>query len=177
MTENTDGVAAGAKRHERETLRSHPNHTEKQTSSKSQRDFLQKMERSDPDAKTGGLPRAGVCPGHTHERGGTTAEVGTNGDHGHAAGTGRRRPGLAQVQGPNTVIIVEVAVRAGNERKRVRKCAERVEAGLLIHLPSGAETQLWMHKRPWPEGWKEPRNYRSRRRRRCLRNNSSNSRR
>lgn len=34
----------------------------------------------------------------------------------------------------------------------MRKCAERVEAGLLIHLPSGAETQLWMHKRPWPEG-------------------------
>ena len=45
--------------------------------------------------------------------GGITVEVGTNGVRGHAAGTGRRRPGLAQVQGPNTVILVEVAVRAG----------------------------------------------------------------
>lgn len=44
------------------------------------------------------------------------------------------------------------AFSPGSERKGVRKCAERVEAGLLIHLPSGAETQLWMHKRPWPEG-------------------------
>lgn len=34
----------------------------------------------------------------------------------------------------------------------MRKSAERVEAGLLIHLLSEAETQLWMHKRPWPEG-------------------------
>lgn len=45
--------------------------------------------------------------------GGITAEVGTSGDHGHAAGTGRRRLGLAQVPGPNTVIIAEVAARAG----------------------------------------------------------------
>lgn len=131
---------------------------------------------------------------------GLTAKVRTSGDH--AAGTGRRKLGLARVQGPNTGIIAEVAVRAGerssnlnyhhilfelsifellscmytillvinsmlidfnfcnffwvvpsgSERKGVRKCAERVEAGLLIHLPSGAETQLWMHKRPWPEG-------------------------
>lgn len=177
MTENTDGVEAGAKRHEREILRSHPNHTEKQMSSKSQRDFQQSMERSDPDAKTGGPPREGACLGHTHERGDITAKVRTNGDHDRAAGTERRRPGLAQVQGPNTVIIAEVAVKAEIERKGVRKCAERVEAGLLIHLPSGAETQLWMHKRPWPEGWREPRNCRSRRRRKCLRNSSSNSRR
>lgn len=135
------------------------------------------MERSDPGAKTGGPPRTAACPGHTHERGGLTAKVRTNGDRDHAVGTGRRRLGLAQVQGPNTVITAKVAVRAGSERKGVRKCAERVEAGLLIHLPSGAETQLWMHKRPWPEGWSELRNYRSRRRRKCLRNNSSNSRR
>lgn len=112
-----------------------------------------------------------------------TAEVGTNGDHAHAAGKGRRRLSLARVQGPNTVITAEVAVRAGgfnrndgtcmfaianainirfiefcslfspgNERKRMRKSAERVEAGPLIHLLSEAETQLWMHKRPWPEG-------------------------
>lgn len=145
--------------------------------SKIQRDFQQRTERSDPDEKTGGPPRVGACPGHTHERGDITAEVRTNGDHDHAAGTGRRRQGLVQVQGPNTVIIAEVAVRAGSERKGVRKCAERAEAGLLIHLPSGAETQLWMHKRPWPEGWREQRNYRSRRRRKCLRNSSSNSRR
>lgn len=45
-----------------------------------------------------------------------------------------------------------VVVTPGSERKGVRKYAERVEAGLLIHLPSGAETQQWMHKRPWPEG-------------------------
>lgn len=45
--------------------------------------------------------------------GGITAEVRTNGDHGHAAGTGRRKLSLAQVQGPNTVITAEVAVRAG----------------------------------------------------------------
>lgn len=144
-------------------------------SSKSKRDFQQRMGRRDPDAKTGGPPKAGVCPGHTHERGGITVEVGTNGVHGHAAGTGRRRLGLAQVHGPNTAIIAEVAARAGSERKGVRKCAERVEAGLLIHLSSGAETQLWMHKRPWPEGWREPRSYRSRRKRKCLRNNSSSS--
>lgn len=110
------------------------------------------MERSDPGARTGSRRRAGACPGRTQERDATTAEVGTNGDHDHAAGTGRRRLGLAQVQGPNTVIIAEVAVRAGKERNGRRKCAERVEAGLLIHLPSGAETQLWMHRRPWPEG-------------------------
>lgn len=135
------------------------------------------MERSDPGAKTGSLPRAEACPGHTHERGGITAEVGTNDDHDHAAETKRRRLGRVQVQGPNTIIIVEVAVRAGSGKKGVRKCAERVEAGLLIHLPSGAETQLWTHKRPWPEGWRELKNYRSRRRRKCLRNSSSNSRR
>lgn len=135
------------------------------------------MERSGPDAKTGSPPRAGVCPGHTQERGGITAKVRTKGDRDHAAGTRRGRLGLARVQGPNTVIIAEVAVRAGSERKGLRKCAERVEAGLLIHLPSGAETQLWMHKRPWPEGWREPRNYRSRRRRRCWINSSSNNKR
>lgn len=122
--------------------------------SKIQRDFQQRTERSDPDEKTGGPPRVGACPGHTHERGDITAEVRTNGDHDHAAGTGRRRQGLVQVQGPNTVIIAEVAVRAGSERKGVRKCAERAEAG-----------------------WREQRNYRSRRRRKCLRNSSSNSRR
>lgn len=141
------------------------------------RDSQQRTERSGPDAKTGGPPRAGACPGHTHERGGITAKVRTNGDPDHAAGTGKRRLGLAQVQGPNTVIIAEVAVRAGSERKEVRRRAERVEAGLLIHLPSGAETQLWMHKRPWPEGWREPRNCRNRRRRKCWINSSSNSRR
>lgn len=146
-------------------------------SSKSRRGFQQRMEKSDPDAKTGDPPRDGACPGHTHERGGIIAEVGTNGDRDHAAGTGRRRLGLAQVQGENNVITARVAVRAGSERKGVRKCAERVEAGLLLHLPSGAETQLWMHKRPWPEDWREPKNYRSRRRRNCWRNNSSSSRR
>ena len=45
--------------------------------------------------------------------GGITAEVETSGDHDHAAGTRRRRPGPAQVLGPNTVIIAEVAVKAG----------------------------------------------------------------
>lgn len=45
--------------------------------------------------------------------GGITAEAGTNGGRDRVAGTGRRRLGLAQVQGPNTVIIAEVAVRAG----------------------------------------------------------------
>lgn len=45
--------------------------------------------------------------------GGIIAEVGTNGGHDRAAGTGRRRLGLAQVQDPNTVITAEVAVRAG----------------------------------------------------------------
>lgn len=44
---------------------------------------------------------------------GITAEVGTSGDQDHAAGTRRRRPGLARVQGPNIVTIAEVAVRAG----------------------------------------------------------------
>lgn len=39
-----------------------------------------------------------------------------------------------------------------SERKGLRKCAEGVEAGLLVHLRSVAETRLWMHKRPWPEG-------------------------
>lgn len=48
-------------------------------------------------------------------------------------------------------LILAVA-SPGSERKGVRKCAERVKAGLLIHLPSGAETQLWMHKRLWPGG-------------------------
>lgn len=122
------------------------------TRAKTQRDFQQSMERSDPGAKTGGHPRAEACPGHSHERGGITAEVGTNGDLDHAAGTGRRRPGLGRGQGANTVIIAEVAVKAESGRKGVRKCAERVEAGPLIHLPSEAAIQLWMHKRPWPEG-------------------------
>lgn len=36
----------------------------------------------------------------------------------------------------------------GSERKRLRECAERVGAGLPVHLPSGAETQQWMRKRP-----------------------------
>lgn len=53
---------------------------------------------------------------------------------------------LYAINNVNLVVPPEI------ERKGVRKCAERVEAGLLIHLPSGAETQLWMHKRPWPEG-------------------------
>lgn len=166
MTENTDGVAAGAKRHERGTLRSHQNLTKKQTSSKSKRDFRQRMERSDPDVKTGSPPGVEACPGHTRERGGIAAGVGTNDDHDHTAGKGRRRPGLAQVQGPNTDITAEVAARAGSERKGVRKCAERVKAGLLIHLRSGAETQLWMPKRLWPGGWREQRNYRNRRKKR-----------
>lgn len=48
--------------------------------------------------------------------------------------------------------FVHFSFSPGSERKGVRKCAKGVEAGLLIHLPSGAETQLWMHKRPWPEG-------------------------
>lgn len=77
------------------------------------------MERSDPDAKTGDPQRAGACPGHTPERDGLTAKVRTNGDR--AAGTRRRKLGLALVQGPNTVIIAKVAVRAGSERKGVRK--------------------------------------------------------
>lgn len=115
--------------------------------SKSQRDFHQSTEMSDPDAKKRGPPGAGACPGHTHERGGITAEARTNGDHGHAAETERRRVGLVRVQDPNTVITAEVAVRAGSERKEERKFEERVEAGQLIHLPFGAETQLWMLKR------------------------------
>lgn len=45
--------------------------------------------------------------------GGITAEVVIKGDRDRAAGTGRRRPDLAQVQGPNTVIIAGVAVKAG----------------------------------------------------------------
>lgn len=45
--------------------------------------------------------------------GGITAGAGRNGDRDHTAGTGRRRLGLAQVQGPNTVTIAEVVVRAG----------------------------------------------------------------
>lgn len=123
-----------------------------------------------------------------------TAKAGTNGDHGHEAGTGGRSWGLVQAQGPNTIITVEVAVRAGwwfffwfvfslkeqfcvifgssshillimlfhcnlsiflntgRKRKRLRKSAERVAAGLPVHLPSGAETLQWMHKRPWLEG-------------------------
>lgn len=42
-----------------------------------------------------------------------TAKAGTNGDRGHVAGTRRRSRGLVQVRGPNTIITVEVAVRAG----------------------------------------------------------------
>lgn len=119
----------------------------------------------------------------------TTAKAGTNGDRVHVAGTGGRNRGLVQVRGPNTIITVEVAVRAGrfknkkitaticiyewsahllhvdfvccnyliclltgSGRKRLKKCAERVGAELPVHLPSGAETQQWMRKRPWPEG-------------------------
>lgn len=121
--------------------------------------------------------------------GAITAKAGTNGDRVHVVGTGGRSRGLVQVRGPNTIITVEVAVKAGwfkkntkiaticiydlsahllhikfvqcnllicflteSERKRLRECAERVGAGLPVHLPSGAETQQWMRKRPWPEG-------------------------
>lgn len=45
--------------------------------------------------------------------GGITAEVGTKDDRGHEAGTGRRRLGLVQVQGPNIIITAEVVVKAG----------------------------------------------------------------
>lgn len=45
--------------------------------------------------------------------GGITAEVRTKGDRGHEAGTGRRRLGLVQVQGPNIIITAEVVVKAG----------------------------------------------------------------
>lgn len=148
MTESTDAVAAGAKRHERGTLRSHQNHTEKQMNRKTKRDFRQRTERNVPGARTGSLQRAGACPGHTPERDGITAEVGTSGDQDHAAETRRRRPGLARVQGPNIVTIAEVAVRAGSIRKGLKRCAGRAEAGLLVHPPSEAETQPWMLKRP-----------------------------
>lgn len=81
------------------------------------------METSDPDAKTGNPPRAAAPPGHTHERDGLTVKVRTNGDHDHVAATGRRRRrSLARVRGPNTAITAEVAVKAGSERKGVRKC-------------------------------------------------------
>lgn len=105
------------------------------------------MERSDADAKTGSPPEAEAFLGHTRERGGIAAEVGRNGDRSHEAGIRRRKQSLAQDQGPNIGTVAEVAVRAGSERKELRKCAERVEVFLPVHLPSGAETQLWMHKR------------------------------
>ena len=34
-----------------------------------QRDFRQTMERSDPDARMGGLQKAEACPGRIHEKG------------------------------------------------------------------------------------------------------------
>lgn len=128
VTENIDGVAAGAKRHERGILRSHPNLTKRQTSIK--KDSQQRLERSDPDARTRGPPRGGACPGHIHERGGLAAEVRTNGGHDHTAVTRRRRPGLAHGQGPNIVTIAEVAVRAGSRRKSQKKYAKRIEVWL-----------------------------------------------
>lgn len=42
-----------------------------------------------------------------------TAKAGTNDDQVHVAGTGGRSRGLVQVQGPNTIITVEVAAKAG----------------------------------------------------------------
>lgn len=132
---------------------------------------------SDPDTETERPPRDGALPGHTLERGNIAAKAGTNGDHGHVAGTKGRSQGLVQVQGQNTIITVEVVVRAGIERKRMTECAERVGAELPVHLPSEAETQQWMHKRPWLEGWKGPRNFRSRRKKKCWKNSSSNSKR
>lgn len=106
-----------------------------------------------------------------------TAKIRTNVDH--VAETGRRRRGLARFHGPSTVITVKVAVRAGgcslfslktvinfestgffslfalspeSERKGLRKYTGGVIVYLLVHLLSGAEIQLWMHKRLWPEG-------------------------
>lgn len=51
--------------------------------------------------------------------GGITAEVGTNGDRDHEAGTGRRRLGLAQGRGLNTVITAEVVARAGGAERNI----------------------------------------------------------
>lgn len=45
-----------------------------------------------------------------------------------------------------------LAIPSGTERREVKKLTERVEAGLLVHLSSAVETQLWMRKRHWPEG-------------------------
>lgn len=107
-----------------------------------------------------------------------TAKVRTNVDH--VAETRRRRQGLARCHEPSTVITVKVVVRAGgckclfslktvinveltrffslcalspeSERKGLRKYTGGVIVYLLVHLLSGAEIQLWMHKRLWPEG-------------------------
>lgn len=115
----------------------------------SMRDYRQRTEKRGPDVGTGGPPRGGAFLGHTRRRNDIAAEVETNGDRDHTVGTRRRRQwqGLTPGRGPNTDIIAEVAVRAGNERKGLKKYAERAEVDLLIHLPSGDATQLWMHKK------------------------------
>lgn len=43
----------------------------------------------------------------------------TNGSRGHVAGKGGRSRDLVQVRGPNTIITVEVAVRAGWFKKKM----------------------------------------------------------
>lgn len=61
-----------------------------------------------------------------------TAKAGTNGDRGHVAGTRGRSRGLVQVRGPNTIITVEVAVRAGWFKKK--KTATICICDLSSHL-------------------------------------------
>lgn len=147
MTENTDGVAAGAKRLERGTTRRHRNHTEKQTSSATRTDSLWKTERSGPDVKSGGRPGIAACPGHRPEISVITAEARTSGDQSHAAGTGRRKPGLDQAPGPNIGVRAGVAAKAERERKEVRKYEGGAQVFQQVHQTSEEETQLWTHKR------------------------------
>lgn len=137
------------------------------------RDFPQKMEKIDTAAKKERPQRDGATLGHLHETGVIAAEVGKSGVHGHGAGTEKESRGLARVQEASIVIVVEAAVKAGSVRRGLRKCAERVVASLLALCLSGEGTLLWMHRRHWPEDWSELRNYKSKRKRRCLRNSNS----
>lgn len=135
VTRSRDEVAAGAKRHESGTPRSLQSHPRNKMSCMSRakrgrRDFQQRMERSGEDAKKRSPPGDAATQGHTHGKSGITARVRTNGDHGHAAGTGRGRHGLGQVPELNTGTVAKAVVKAGSEKRGWRKCAERPGAGL-----------------------------------------------
>lgn len=128
------------------------------------------MEKTDIEGRRKNHPEAEVIhdpdPGPVSD--GIVVEAVTESGLDPEAETKNAVQGLVQGQNQGTGIRLgaeaRVKVEVVKERRELKNLAGTVEVEVerhLAHLLLGVEIQQWMHRKHWPEGWKEQRNCKS----------------